>query len=41
MCQWTQPQFLCPNCEDTLIIYDPWWGPPPELHIPVSVAHPV
>ena len=35
--QWTQPQFRCPPCEDTLIIYDPWWGPPPDLHIPMLV----
>ena len=20
-----------------MILYDPWWGPPPDLHIPVSV----
>ena len=33
--QWTEAQYRCPDCEDTLIIYDPWWGPPPELHIPV------
>ena len=37
MLQWTQPQFRCPPCEDTLIIYDPWWGPPPDLHIPMFV----
>merc|ERR1712179_812836 len=32
---WTQPQYRCPDCEDTLIIYDPWYAPPPTLHIPV------
>eukprot|EP00090_Calanus_glacialis_P021303 TRINITY_DN32878_c0_g1_i1.p1 TRINITY_DN32878_c0_g1~~TRINITY_DN32878_c0_g1_i1.p1 ORF type:complete len:846 (+),score=251.22 TRINITY_DN32878_c0_g1_i1:28-2565(+) len=32
---WTLPQYRCPDCEDTLIIYDPWYAPPPTLHIPV------
>jgi len=32
---WTEAKYRCPECEDTLIIYDPWWGPPPELHIPI------
>ena len=33
--QWTEAKYRCPECEDTLIIYDPWYGPPPELHIPM------
>merc|ERR1712226_934081 len=32
---WTEAKYRCPECEDTLIIYDPWYGPPPELHIPI------
>jgi len=32
---WTLPEYRCPNCEDTLIVYDPWFAPPPQTHIPI------
>ena len=37
--QWTEAKYRCPECEDTLIIYDPWFAPPPTLHIPMWVAN--
>ncbi|XP_023331455.1 uncharacterized protein LOC111703668 isoform X2 [Eurytemora carolleeae] len=32
---WTVREYRCGNCEDTLIIYDPWYAPPPTIYLPI------